>query len=131
MATKTPDTTKKIAANSQLRTRRVIAFTSLPSSDAPYGIGSVESVERDAGVGGRWQCHQDAGHDEEESCKQPATSTTSHNPSPPSHDSHRGADEDSSRPKYRIGRWKSQGSSGIRDLGHCGRGVTRCFSARK
>src|SRR5262245_50281618 len=80
MATKTTDTTKKIAANNQLRTRRVITFTSLPSSDAPYGIGSVESVERDAGVGGRWQCHQDAGHDEEESCKQPATSTTSHNP---------------------------------------------------
>src|SRR5262245_34346685 len=40
-----------------------------------------ESIERDcceAGVRGRWHRHQDAGDHEEESCKQPAAKTTSH-----------------------------------------------------
>jgi hypothetical protein len=53
-------------------------------------------------MGDRWHRHQNAGDHEEDPGIQPTANTTSHNPHLPPR-THRGVDEDSSRPRHQMG----------------------------
>src|SRR5215510_10933047 len=101
----------------------------------PWGVGSVDGVEYDTGMGDRWHRHQDAGDDEEDPRIQPATNTTSHSPHlPPRTRSRRAfvADETSDwpstsdrpvpgpRPRRRPELWRrapTQEASSVKQIG--------------